>query len=292
MKKRNNIICYCGSCRQDTTHEILFMETRSSDDDFWWRDDYYVAKCCGCDELTFLLESSSEDNIDYDEDGNEVIMPVYRTFPEKRTLAQGLTNMWNVPHPISRVYKETISALNDGCFMLAAAGFRMIIEATCIENGIKGSNLEIKINNLCKANIITRRDRDRLHSIRFMGNDSVHAMKMPEKAALLLVLEIVDIMIKNLYLLEVECKRILEGPITSFEEFVELLNKGLANYHVGNVVVLMNLLPCDRRLIKEDIHNFETMLISKINKGSYSYLALCPPPTQGRKQQYKIVSLP
>lgn len=125
-----------------------------------------------------------------------------------------------------------------------------------------------------------------------MGNDSVYDMKAPEKAALLLVLEIVDIMIKNLYLLEVECKRILEGPIASFDEFVELLNKGLANYHVGSVVALINLLPCDCRLIKEDIHNFEIMLISKINEGSYPYLSLCPPPLQGRKQQYKIVSMP
>lgn len=153
------INCYCGNSKRDTTHEILFTEARGRDDDLGWRADYYVARCCGCDELTFLLESSSEDNIDYDEDGNEVIMPIYRTFPKKRTLAQGLSNMWNVPQTISRVYKETISALNDGG-MLAAARFRMIIEATCIENGIKGSNLEVKINNLCKANIITRRDRD------------------------------------------------------------------------------------------------------------------------------------
>lgn len=293
MKEKDNYLsCYCGRCNQDTNHDVLSSERVGSDnDDFWWQEIYSIAKCRGCGELTFLLQSSSEDDYDYDEDGNAFIATRISTYPKQRPIASGLRHYWSVPNSISGVYKETIIALNNSCLMLAAAGFRTIIEATCMENNISGKTLESKINNLCKANIITKRDRDRLHSIRFLGNDSVHQMKSPTVDILLLVLEIIDIMLKNLYILEEECRNALEGPITKFADFIELLDEGLKNRSVGEIDILRNLLASSRRLIKEDLRGFETELIEQIQEGKYAKLSLSPSQQVGKKQQYKVVAV-
>lgn len=52
-----------------------------------------------------------------------------------------------------------------------------------------------------------------------------------------------------------------------------------------------NLLPENRRLIKEDRTRFEAELKEKINNGKYSKLSLCPSPNQGQNQQYKIEAI-
>ena len=124
-----------------------------------------------------------------------------------------------------------------------------------------------------------------------MGNDSVHEMKTPNKSALLVVLEIIDIMIKNLYILDNECRNALEGPISNYDDFMELLDNGLKSHNVGDIDILRNLISQDRRLIKEDLRNFEEILINQINDGTYTKLSLCPPPSTGRKQQYKVIAI-
>lgn len=263
----------------------------NSDDDYWWTCDYSITKCCGCGDITFLTETTEEGDIEYDENGNNYIPTKYKTYPFSPQKVAGLSDLWYVPNTISTVYRETIKAFNNDCHLLAATGFRMIIEAVCTENNIQGKTLEVKINNLCKNDIITKHDRDRLHSIRFMGNDSVHQMKVADINALLLVKEIIDIMLKNIYILAKKCSHILEGPITTFEDFCCLLDEGLRTRKIGDTDILKNLLPQDRRLIKEDRSNFEIILKEKIAEGKYTKLSLCPTPLQGKNQQYKVESI-
>lgn len=280
------IKCYCPSCEHYTNHEVLHTEVeQGDDDDYWWRRNYSIARCCGCEQLIILTETPEEGDVEYDENGNQYVPTRYKTYPTHEPIAKGLMNLWPTPESISNAYKETLTALNNNCFLLAAAGFRMIIEAVCLENNIQGKPLESKINNLCKKDIITRRDRDRLHSIRFMGNDSVHQIKSPTKEELLLVLDIVNIMLKNLYILENKCSSILDGPIKDFEEFEALLEKGIKNRNIGEVDVLKNIVPKDRRLIHEDLKDFECELQDRIKSGSYSRLSLCPSPQQGKSRQ-------
>lgn len=284
--------CYCDSCERETNHAILASEkVTSSDDEYWWQCDYNIVKCCGCGTVSFLTATTEEGDVEYNEYG-EVSYPTrYRTFPYHRRFARSISNLWPIPSNISKIYKETINALNNECFLLAAAGFRVIVEAICLENKIEGKSLETKINNLCKKGIITKNDRDRLHSIRFMGNDSVHAIKEPDKRQIRLVLDIIHNMLKGLYVLKKECDDILEGPITEFNEFIELLEDGLKTRRVGEVDILKNLLPPSRRLISEDRSTFENLLKEAINNGKFTKLELCPPPTTGKNQQYKILSI-
>ena len=190
-----------------------------------------------------------------------------------------------------KIYKETVKAINAECYTLAAAGFRAVIESICLDKQIEGDNLEEKINNMQKAGIITMADRNRFHSVRFLGNDSVHEIKTPERRKLLVVLEIIENILKNLYVFEEKISSELESPIKTISEFISLLNDGLAEKTIGTVDVLRNLLPENRLLIREDLSKFELELIEMINKGKYNKLALCPPPSQGRHQQYKVINI-
>ena len=249
-----------------------------------------MVKCCGCEHVSFDVETYEESNVRYDRDGREEMYSEHVSYPEPEGLLKPIETSWEFPSDVLRIYRETVKAINTECYTLAAAGFRAVIESICLDKQISGKTLEIKINNMKKAGIITMEDRDRLHSVRFLGNDSVHEIKTPERRTLLVVLEIIEGILKSLYIYEEKISSELERPIKTIDEFITLLNEGVADKTVGTVDVLRNLLPENRRLIREDMNKFEQDLIDLINKGKYNKLSLCPPPTQGRHQQYKVIN--
>lgn len=284
--------CYCSSCDTITKHQSLFSIKEQSDiDDYWWNCTYHIVKCLGCDKISFYSVTNEESSIGYDDEGNEVIIPEEITYPVQSGRVKALSS-WYIPGEIEGIYREAISAMNGKNLRLAAAGFRAVIEAICLHESVSGKTLEQKINALRKQGIITQQDRDRLHAIRFMGNDSIHEMKRPEKSQLIIVLDIVNVMLNNLYILEAEFKDSLERPIKTFKEFLKLLDEGIETRSIGQTDILKNLLPPSRRLIKEDVPRFEVELITAITNGDYTKLSLCPSPTAGRHQQYKIESKP
>lgn len=292
--ENKTVKCFCSVCNQNTHHTVIASHSigAESDDDFWWHQDYRMVKCCGCDNVSFDIETVDESTVDYDPvDGNEILVPQHTSYPVKEGLIGYLDNTWNFPGDVYGIYKETIDALNGECFRLAAAGFRAIIEAICNDKKIGLKNLEAKINALKKSGYITEADRNRLHTVRFMGNDAVHQIARPDRESLMLVLEIINGILTNLYIIDDKVSSKLECPIKTLEEFVYLLDEGLKSKQVGDIDILKNLLPVNRRLIKEDMSKFETALQNAITDGTYSKLELCPPPTNGRNQQYKVLAI-
>lgn len=286
------VICYCSSCNRLTNHIIVSSEkVTSPDDGYWWSSTYCIIKCCGCDTISFLTATKEEGVVNYDDEGEIFYPTVYKTYPHKKPFAKPIDYIWPIPTNIANIYKETISALDNECYLLAAAGFRVIVEAICLDIQVEGKQLETKINNLCKKGIITMNDRDRLHSIRFMGNDSVHSIKKPDIQQIKLVLDIVHNMLNGLYVLTEKCKEVLEGPISNYDDFLNLLEEGLKKRNIGEIDILKNLLLPSRRLINEDRSVFENQLKEMIKNGEFTKLALCPPPQHGKNQQYKIVNI-
>lgn len=284
--------CYCPKCKQHTNHHVMAEHKYSGDDkEYFWRQTYRMVKCYGCEHVSFDVETFEESNIRYDCDGREEMYSEHASYPDPEGLLKPIETSWEFPSDVLRIYRETVKAINAECYTLAAAGFRAVIESICLDKQINGKSLEVKINNMKKAGIITMADRDRFHSVRFLGNDSVHEIKTPERRTLLVVLEIIEGILKNLYIYEEIISSELERPIKTIEEFISLLDDGLADETIGTVDVLRNLLPENRRLIREDMTKFEQGLIELINNGKYNKLALCPPPVQGRHQQYKVISV-
>lgn len=284
--------CFCPICKQHTNHQVMAEHLYKGDDDeYYWRQTYRMVKCCGCEHVSFDIETFEESNVRYDRDGMEEMYSEHTAYPTPEGQLASIEASWEFPSAVLRIYKETVKAINAECYTLAAAGFRAVIESICLDKQISGKTLEVKINNMKKAGIITMEDRDRLHSVRFLGNDSVHEIKTPERRTLLVILEIIEGILKSLYIYEEKISSELKRPIKTIEEFIALLNEGLTNKAVGNVDVLRNLLPENRRLIREDLNKFEQDLIVLINNGKYNKLSLCPPPTQGRHQQYKVINI-
>lgn len=251
-----------------------------------------MVQCCGCDHVSFDVETVDETNVEYNPDGVEQYYSVHQSYPIKEGFFEPVAYTWNFPSSVYSIYKETVSAINNECWLLAAVGFRAVIEAICNDKAVTGKNLEQKINGLKKAGHITEADRNRFHSVRFLGNDSIHEIKAPKREALVTVLQIINGILTNLYVFDEEVRNNLECPISSIAEFISKLDDGLDSHSVGDVDILRNLLPENcRQLIKEDLPKFETELKQKITDGSYTKLSLCPPPTIGRNQQYKVASI-
>ncbi len=244
--------------------------------------EYCVVQCCGCDNISFL-------RIDYDEswvDNNDKLIPIYTSYPFHEGQVEPISS-WNMPRRICEVYCEAITAYNNKCSILAAAGFRATIEAICKNKEITGSDLRVRINNLQKKGHITLQDRDRLHSIRFMGNDSIHEMKEPEEKDLALVLEIVNNTLNNLYVLEAKTRG-MEKTISNFNDFLQALAIHLFDFNPGDIATLKAILNNDRRIMDEDRTRFEAELQNMIRNDGYTKLSLGQINASGQ-QEYVVL---
>lgn len=291
MKDNSKLICYCPCCKSETNHQILARETMKSDpqEDFWWNSHFSLVKCLGCDNIQFHKEDLDETSFETDEEGTEYSVPDICTFPRSKNLVDPIFS-WDIPSEISVIYSETMDCLNRKSFQLAAAGFRSVIECFCRYEKIEGKELKTMINNLAKKHIITNQDRDNLHAIRFMGNDTIHGLKQYKQNEVVIVAHIVNTMLTSRFVIASEVKNLDVLPVKKLSEFIDILNAEISKRVIGSVDILRNFVKHERRIISEDLPEFEKQLQAKIADGSYTNLALSGTPQQNKHQQYKIVS--
>ena len=285
--------CYCGECKRDTNHQVLHheYEVNDSKDDENWRCDYYIVQCLGCEGIHFYQEFRDQCSWIYNEDGTAEDAPDKHTYPMMPTKVEPLDFLY-LPLSMIHLYTETMDCLNRGNLILAAAGFRGLIEAICIDNDITGKDLSAKITNLWKQHIVTSKDKDNLHAIRFIGNDSIHCKQRYSEHEMMVVAKIINTILTSLYVIDSQVSYLKQLPIKSFEDFLNVLNKRIEELgYVGNIDTLKNLVKHERRILPESLPEFEAELINRINSGQYAKLSLCPKPDDSKSQQYKIVSL-
>lgn len=266
---------YCRSCCNDNNHKVLFKEKiNSNSEEYHCATEYSTIQCLGCEAVSFR-----EDFHDYEQsypnehdDWEHTI--IITTYPPYLKDHRQLDGYWKLPEAIKAVYIESVNAFKADWRLLAGAGFRAVIEAICIDKDIKGKNLEIKINNLAKGGLITKQECERLHSIRFLGNDSIHEMKVPENKQLKVVLSIVEHILKNLYLIDFEIGKTLDTTINTFPAFKRLLNDKLEGFKIGDQFPLVKFLGKDVRRVKENFMEFETQLMGELNNDTYKPLKI------------------
>ena len=190
----SKIKSYCSRCDFETNHEILFQKSYRShpEEGYDYALEYYVVKCLGCGTISFREEFVNLEISYPDEYGDWNPEITETTYPPKNKVKKGLKSLFDLPEKIKIIYEEAIKSYNADCPILTGVAFRAIIEAICIEESISGRNLEIKINNMVRRKLITEKEAKRLHSIRFIGNDSVHEMKVPQDKSLKLVHNIIE----------------------------------------------------------------------------------------------------
>lgn len=221
MTPNNSSKDYCPNCQQITNHNCLFNQKQTSDreDDFHWEENYETIQCLGCENIQFRNRYLNEDMIQYDYEDKVERYEESKYFPKYLPNHHFLENIYILPDKIRIVYIESIEALKNNCYLLSGVGLRAVIEAICLDQKITGRNLELKINNLVKNKFITEKDGNRLHSIRFLGNDSVHEMEVPKEEKLRVALDIVEHLLKNLYLIDIKANQHLDMIITQYDDF-------------------------------------------------------------------------
>jgi hypothetical protein len=296
MKVGKQLKSQCRNCNRETNHTVTALEVNSfSSQYFDFSDSFAIVKCLGCDTFSFRKEYTDSESFQYDDEGfpeNEITIGVYPSTIDGHT---PLNHIHSLPPDIKRMYQESIDALAAGCKVLAGVGFRAIIEAVCLEKRISG-NLETKINNLSKKGFITKNECNRLHSIRFIGNDSVHEMKVPKDESLRLVLQIVEHLLSNLYIIDAQAKDKLEGIINEYGDFKLRLLHLARNLDVGKEYCISEIFGKEFRRIKDDYTSFEQELTKEVQAGDIKPLTLgaikSRPDSKGNIQHFVLTHRP
>lgn len=122
--------------------------------------------------------------------------------------------------PVDSVYRQTITAFNNGLSTLAGAGVRLLIEGICLDQKIlKGriytdrgklvrdkannvllrNSLEGKINGLLMKGFISKNQAKLLHQLRKLGNDAAHALDQPPLTLIEGCIDVVEHLLIQVY---------------------------------------------------------------------------------------------
>lgn len=283
------IDCYCSACKHKTHHIILGEGFNiSPDDEYMYKAIYRVVKCCGCDNVSFDQEVIEECNVEYNQEGYEEIVPIHTSYPVKENSIEPLRS-WDIPVLIEKAYRESVDALNNGNLLLASIGFRATVEALCIEKGFDKGTLNTKIDKLRDRGIITAADCERLHEARFMGNESAHQIQEPDKQHVLIVLEVINNILNNLYIIDKKFKDVIEYRFKDYDDFRKLVEAGVDKQTVGFEGTIYAFLPEQRKYRKDDLDKYEENLQKHISDKKFLRLSILSKPKDNKyRQVYRV----
>lgn len=264
---------HCRYCGQDTNHSVLSEHNESSRDEYSFDRTYQIIECLGCDTKSFrdvLEEIEHAYQISETEWEVPTSITIYPGFIKDH---RSLDGEYYLPSLVGRIYKEVLLAFQGNALVLAGLGLRGTVEAVCNDLDVSGRNLEIRISKLAAAGYISRKDAERLHGIRFMGNDAAHEIKKPKSAQLSVALKIVEHLLSSVYILEEEAQGNIDTLITEFDQFKDLLDKKLKQFTIGDELPIIGLFGRDIRRVKDSLPALEAELIDKIDKGEIPTLA-------------------
>ena len=235
-----------------------------------------ITGICSCDNIQFRTVYGDEDMYNYENDHQTIThYNDKKYFPSSINGHTTIKHHYAIPGKIRVVYLETLEAIKSNCYLLSGVGLRAVIEAIALEQNIPGRNLEQKINNLLRNKLITERDANRLHSIRFMGNDSVHEMEVPKESKIRIALDIVEHLLNNLYLIDIDANQYLDTIINNFEDFKNILFKKFHKANSGDEKSIKEILSKDfRRIETSYIPNFTQQIIDEISNGTITNLSI------------------
>lgn len=195
---------YCNRCKDETNHLCQASHGRQfvEAENFWERLIYRFWICAGCDEGT--LEVAWTCTGMHNADDEQVYDFTY--FPPRASQDIGKKVFRQLPKPLVTIYNEVVSAYNNQLHLLCAAGLRALIEGICQNQGVKGATLETKINNL--ETILPKNIVEHLHGFRFMGNEAVHELGIPDRQTLQVAIEVSEDLLNFLYELDYKASRL------------------------------------------------------------------------------------
>ncbi|MDN0088301.1 DUF4145 domain-containing protein [Yersinia nurmii] len=268
---------FCNECGQRTNHDVVGISSSRGNDDYDYLSEHMLVQCRGCDTVSFS-HVFHEFEAAYPISESEWEVP--KTVTNYPTRIMSNIDTRYLPDLVEEIYTETCKAFADDALTLAGIGFRATIEAICNDQSISGKELSTRINNLASKGLISKKDSNRLHSIRFMGNDAAHEIRKPSKLTLNSALIIVEHLLTTVYILDKGSRGGLEGIIEDYEEFEKLLTKKITEANAGDEFPLQYFLNKDMRRISGSLKIMENKLNERIAKGEFSLIKF------GREDHY------
>lgn len=269
----------CRTCNQKTKHTVLGKTRKATPPDIYHDETkYFLLECNGCETIAFRKEYHDyEEYYPISEDEYEHPISV-ETYPHFIKNHVPIEFSFDLPPVVENIYNESIIAIQRGAHTLAGLGLRATIEAICNDKEITGRNLQIRINNMSRSGMISKSDTQRLHAIRFMGNDAAHEIKKAKKESVMIALKIVEHLLLSVYIFENEVSKYLETPISTLDELIPILDKKLKVMDSDSTFTFVKLLGTAKRRILEGLDSLETELIRRVNDGNYDKIELTSQP--------------
>ena len=206
MKRKIKVLC--SQCDKETHHEIVadysMRNWRIAPPDsfmmYIWRAQYQIVMCCGCGNVSFRQEKQIEGECD-PKTGDQ--LTTVELFPPRIEGRTRKVSDYDFPLNITRIYHETLSAIANSMNLLAAMGMRAIVEAICNDKSAKGGNLEIKIDALASAGVLTSGQASILHKHRFLGNIAAHEIVPATNDELVAAFDIIEAILRALYIVPI-----------------------------------------------------------------------------------------
>lgn len=192
---------YCRECKRGTNHAIVAEHARNGSDDEngiqWWNN-FEILECQGCETVSFRHVSTDTESIDY---LTGQLDEFIRLYPDMAKTREAIPDSDDFPSLTRRVYLETLTALSGNAPILAAIGIRAIIESICKDLKTGKRNLEQNIDALADLGHLSKKQAEMLHNHRFMGNVAAHEIQPPKPTSLIAALDIVETLLKTIYVL-------------------------------------------------------------------------------------------
>ncbi len=266
--------CPCVKCKRNTRHLVLEEVADHGDEEYQFTKLSSIIECQGCEEKGFRTVFRDIENT-YPVGDDEWVTPEdIEYYPKYNPEHVDLESTRNIPEIVGEIYAESMLAVQAGALTLAGLGLRGTIEAVCNERSITGRNLEVRIGRLATQGLISAKDAERLHAIRFLGNDAAHDIKKPSDMQISVALKIINHLIQSVYLLEAEMHRRLDTIISDPDEFELLLGKHIKDFTTGDEFPLAKYLGKDMRRLGQGTALLEAHLIASINAGTYTNLKI------------------
>ncbi len=194
----------CGNCDSETNHKVdnsieVYWDYKPAD--VQGTDLYETIHCLGCEQISFRTTSTNSEDYFMDDDGNAEYEEREVIYPNRIKGRTPLKDWYSLPLKIRSIYQQTHSALSTELKILAGVGVRVLLEAVCKEQGAEGVNLAKRVDDLVKKEVLTKRNADILHKLRFLGNDSAHDGEAASDSELEVAFEIVENLLETVYII-------------------------------------------------------------------------------------------
>lgn len=263
----------CAICNGSTNHFVLVEHREQENDPYAWAVNRRIVQCCGCDHKSFREEQEDLEFTFTDEEGEEDYPVTIKIYPKPSPGQKEIADALDIPELVQRIYKETILAIREGAMILAGLGLRGTIEAVCNDREIRGRTLDQRISKLALDGFISKNDANRLHAIRFLGNDAAHEIAKPKDGQINVALRIVEHLLISVYLLDAEAEGTLDTIIDSLDSLIKLLKRKGVEFEVGTEQPLRSFLGRDVRRVP-NLSVLEGQLTAKIADGSISEFSI------------------